>query len=182
MKKLLFCLSMLVFSVCAMAQIGETRPFNFSITPDIAIYSRHTTIEGVTLSVWGENPQKSLALGIVNGTVGQSAGLSASFILNYNDSYKGVQWSIVNYSKRDSMGWDAGLIDFTENAMTGLATGLVNYAGRLRGLQFGLINFVEDTDTGVQIGLINIIQTNNDWFSDLPNSLAPVMLFVNWRK
>lgn len=173
---------MLVFSVCVMAQAGQTKPFNLSITPDMAVYNRLTNIEGVTLSIWGENPQKSLAFGIINGTTGQSAGLNWSFILNYNDNYKGVQWSMINYSKQESFGWDAGLIDYTGNVMTGLVTGLVNYAGRLRGLQFGLVNYVKDTDTGVQIGLINIIRTNTGWFSDLPNSLAPVMILANWRK
>ncbi len=179
MKKLFICLATIMVSTCV---IADTKPFNLSITPDMAVYNRNTTIEGVTLSIWGENPQTSLAFGFVNGTTGQSAGLDWSFLLNYSDSYKGVKWSMINYTKQESLGWDAGLIDYTENLMTGLVTGMVNYAGRLRGLQFGFFNYVKDTDTGVQIGIINIIETNTSWFSDLPNSLAPVMIFVNWRK
>ena len=59
MKKLLVSLIAVLVSAGAMA---GTRPFNLSLTPDIAVYSRSETIEGLTLSVWGENRQTSLAL------------------------------------------------------------------------------------------------------------------------
>lgn len=160
--------------------MAETKPFNASITPDLSVHGSKVIIEGVTLSIWGENEQTSLALGIVNGTVGHSAGLDWSFILNYADSYKGVQWSLINYTKKDVLGWDAGFVNFTEGVMTGLASGVVNYADSLKGLEFGLINYADDA-SGVQIGIINIVNKNHKWFSDLPSSLAPVMIFVNWR-
>jgi hypothetical protein len=70
---------------------AQTKPFNASLTPDYSVYGRNVTIEGLTLSIWGENQQTSLALGIVNGTTGNSAGLSWGYILNYGDNYKGVQ-------------------------------------------------------------------------------------------
>ena len=181
MKKLLICLFTALASAGAMAQMATTKPFNMSITPDMAVYNRFTTIEGLTLSIWGENQQTSLALGFANGSKGQSAGLDLAFILNYADSYKGVQLAMINYNKQESLGWDGGLVNYTEGSMTGLLTGVVNYAGRLRGLQFGLVNFVDATDTGVQIGLINIVRPNTAWFSDFPHSLAPAMIFVNWR-
>ncbi|MBN1865616.1 MAG: hypothetical protein JW808_12025 [Victivallales bacterium] len=133
MKKLLLCMVMAMISTGAMA---EARYFNLSLTPDIAVYHRTDTIYGVTLSIWGENRQSSLALGIANGTLGQSYGVSLG-VLNYADTYTG--------------------------------------------LQSGLINFTENTDSGFQIGLINIINENKGWFSDLPNSLAPWMILVNWR-
>jgi len=35
-------------------------------------------------------------------------------------------------------------------------------------------------DMGVQIGLVNLIPPN-EWFTGLPNELAPGMIVVNWR-
>lgn len=64
--------------------------------------------------------------------------------------------------------------------MKGLQSGTVNVTGRLTGLQFGLINYAETVDTGLQLGLINIMP-QNELFTELPNALAPAMIFVNWR-
>ncbi len=163
------------------------RPFNLSLTPDIAIYDRSETIEGLTLSIWGENQQTSLAIGLVNGMIGQSAGLSAG-ILNYADNYKGLQWGLINYTKQDFSGWQGGpffgllvsAMNYTGGTMTGLQLGMVNYAGHLSGLQLGLVNYAETAEAGVQVGLVNIIP-NNEWFTNLPDELAPAMIFVNWR-
>ena len=166
----------------------DIRPFNLSLTPDIAIYDRSTTIQGLTLSILGENQQTSLALGLVNGTVGQSAGLSLG-ILNYAENYKGLQWGLVNYTSQDFAGWQGGffcgvvgsIVNYTGGNMTGLQTGVVNYAGNLTGIQVGLINYAVKMDAGIQIGLINIIRANTSWFSELPEELAPGMIIVNWR-
>jgi hypothetical protein len=157
------------------------KPFNLSLTPDIAVYDRNERIEGLTLSIWGENPQTSLALGFVSGSTGQSAGLSWTLILNYADDYKGIQWALINYTTGDFLGWQSGAVNYTEGAMKGLQSGLVNYAGRLTGLQLGLVNYAEGTDAGVQIGLVNIIRANTGWFTELPEELAPAMILVNWR-
>jgi hypothetical protein len=176
MKKICGCLALALISF---GVLGDTKPFNLSITPGIAIYDRLTTIEGVTLSIWGENPQTSLALGIVNGSTGNSAGLDWALFLNYADNYKGVQWAPINYTGNNSLGWDGGFINYAGGLMTGLVTGAVNISQRLRGLQFGIINYVETTDAGVQLGVINIIQSNK-WFANFPNEFAPVMILVNW--
>jgi len=186
MKKLIVCLTAVLVSIGAMAETkpiitAETKPFNLSITPDVAIYGRNVMIEGLTLSIWGENQQTSLALGIVNGSFGNSAGLDWGFILNYADNYKGVKWGLVNYTKKDALGWDAGFVNYTEGTVRGLYTGVVNYVDRLKGVEFGLVNYVDKADAGFQIGIINIIHNNKSWFSDLPNSLAPGMILVNWR-
>ncbi|OGV76435.1 MAG: hypothetical protein A3K18_12775 [Lentisphaerae bacterium RIFOXYA12_64_32] len=185
MKKLLACLATVLVSTGAMA---GTKPVNLSLTPDIAICDRSETIEGLTLSIWGENEQTSLALGIANGSVGQSAGLSAG-VLNYADNYKGLQWALVNYTKEDFSGWQGGplfglifsVVNYTGGNMKGLQVGGVNYAGRLTGLQLGVVNYAEAADAGVQIGLVNIIHQNTMWFSGLPDELAPGMVLVNWR-
>lgn len=156
------------------------KPINVSITPGVALFNKHERINGLTLSIWGENPQTSLALGIVNGSSGNSAGLSFAFFLNYADNYKGFMLAPVNYVQGDFLGWQSGIINYTEGTMKGLQTGFVNYAGKLTGLQLGFVNFAETAETGVQIGLINLIP-QNAWLSNLPDELAPGMIFVNWR-
>lgn len=178
MKTLLAGLATVLISAGAMA---GPKPFNLSLTPDIAVYDRSETIEGVTLSIWGENPQTSLALGIANGSTGQSAGLSWALILNYADDYKGIQWAPINYTQGDFLGWQGGFVNYTAGSMKGLQSGVVNYAGRTTGLQFGFVNYAVDADAGVQIGLVNIIRQNTRWFGGLPEELAPAMILVNWR-
>ena len=178
MKKLLVCLATVLLTTGAMA---GTRPLNLSLIPDIAIYDRSETIEGLTLSLWGENEQTSLALGVANGSTGESAGLSLALVLNYADNYKGIQWAPINYTKGDCLGWQGGFINYTGGSMKGLQAGLVNYAGRLTGLQLGLVNYAEAADAGLQIGLLNIIRQNSDWFTEAPEQLAPAMVLVNWR-
>ncbi len=178
MKKLLVTLAAILVSTSVMA---ETKPFNLSLTPDIAVFDRSTTIEGLTLSVWGENQQTSLALGIVNGSVGNSAGLSIGWFLNYADNYKGIQWAPINYTKGDFLGWQHGIVNYAGNSMEGLQMGMLNYTRALTGLQLGVVNYAETANTGVQIGLANIIPENTRWFTGLPEELAPAMVFVNWR-
>jgi len=155
------------------------KPVQLSITPDISLFGRNETITGLTIGLWSENPQTALALGVVNGSTGQSAGLSWAFILNYAENYTGIHWAPINYTAGDFMGWQAGFVNYA-GTITGLQSGTVNITGRLTGLQFGFINYAETVDTGLQIGLINIMP-QNQWFTELPEALAPAMIFVNWR-
>jgi hypothetical protein len=177
MRRFLTILAGMMIATGAMA---GGKPLQLSLTPDIAIYDRAERIEGLCLSIWGENPQTALALGIVNGSTGRSAGLSLALILNYADDYKGIQWAPINYTKGDFLGWQGGFVNYTGGLMKGLQTGTVNYAGRLTGLQLGLVNYAETAETGVQLGLVNLLP-QNEWFTELPNELAPGMVFVNWR-
>lgn len=180
MKKLLTLLAMILVSAGAMA---STRPFNLSLTPNAAVYDRGDKIEGVTISIWGENEQESFALGIANGMIGSSSG-GAVGIVNYADRYKGVQLGLVNCAKQDVRGWQGcfffSFVNWASDTMTGLQTGVVNFAGNIKGVQIGLVNYADDSKAGVQIGLINILPKNK-WFSALPDELAPGMIFVNWR-
>ena len=184
MKKLLTVLAGVM--VASGVAAGE-KPIQLSLTPDIAIFGRTETIEGLTLSVWGENPQSGLALGIVNGSTGPSAGLSIG-VLNYADTYTGLQWGLVNYTKQDVVGWQGGfclglvgsVVNYTEGTMKGFQCGVVNYAGSLTGLQLGVVNYAATAKTGLQIGLVNIIP-DSAWFTGLPDELAPAMILVNWR-
>jgi len=162
MKKLFICVAVSCVAICAMAQ---EKPVQASLTPDIAVFGKTTPITGLTLSIWGENPQHALALGFVNGTSGKSGGLSLG-LLNYGEDYMGVQWGMLNY---------------TSGRLTGLQGGTINLAGTLSGLQLGVVNIAKKTDCGVQLGFINIIQENTVWFTDCSKDLAPGMIFVNWR-
>ena len=117
----------------------------------MAIHSKTTHIKGVSINIWGENPQNSFALGFVNGSTGNSSGFSLGLIVNYADSYRGFQIAPVNY------------------------------ASRLQGLQFGLVNMAMTAEEGVQIGFINIMSETEKWFSNFPDEVAPGMVFINWR-
>ncbi len=162
MKKLLV-ISALVISAAGL-RAEESHGFQASLTPDIAIYSKTTEIRGLSLNIWGENPQYGAALGFVNGSTGDSSGFSWAFFYNYADTYTGVEWSLVNYSKTSFTGWQAGMVNYSEGKFNGLQMGLVNYAENLHGVQIGLAN----------------IAMNNPWFNDFPDKLATGFPFVNW--
>jgi len=178
MKKTLVLACLVIFM--AAGQALASKPIQLSLTPDIAIYSRTTRIEGLSLNIWGENPQTSLALGIVNGFTGTSKGFALGLLLNYADSYKGFQLGSVNYTKASMLGWQMGFVDYVEGSMNGLQTGLVNYTGNLKGLQLGVVNYAAAATTGVQIGILNLMPQNR-WFTEFPNEVAPGMVLVNWR-
>ena len=156
----------------------ESHFFQASLTPDIAIYSKTTEINGLSLNIWGENPQQGVALGIVNGSTGDSAGFSWGLV-NYSDTYTGVSWAWVNVNKTSFHGWQYGWVSVAQGEFTGFQSSLiVNYAKEMHGLQLGLVNYSEELH-GVQIGLANIAM-NNPWFSDFPDKLATGFRIVNW--
>ena len=155
-------LSILALTITAIGAQADESFFQLSLTPDIAIQSRETRINGISLNIWGENPQSAFTLGFVNGSTGESKGFSWG-LYNYSETYTGVQWGIVNYSKVKFVGWQSGW---------------VNVAKEFHGFQGGLVNYTESM-TGVQLGFVNIIK-DNPWFSEFPNKLAKGFVFVNW--
>ncbi len=160
MKKVL----LLTALVAAITTVKAGEPFfQASLTPDIAIYSKTTEISGITLSIWGENPQSSLALGFVNGSTGDSQGVALGFFVNYSDSYTGLDWAMLNWSKQKFVGVQLGAVNVA-NEYHGLQWGFVNYAANLRGVQIGFAN----------------IAVNNPWFKEFPDKLATGFPFVNW--
>ena len=177
MKSLFTCL--VITCLATVLRAGE-QPFQASLTPEIALYPSTESISGLTLSIWGENPQHSLAIGFVNGTSGKSGGLSWGLV-NYGTDYVGVQLGVVNFVKGDFTGWQDGVVNFTRGRVTGFQSGCVNYAGTLSGLQWGVVNVADKTDGGVQVGLVNVIRENTAWFSEFPREVAPVMILVNWN-
>ena len=151
----------------ATGAFANTSFLQLSLTPDIALHSRTTQINGLALNIWGENPQNALALGIVNGASGYSSGIALGLLANYSESYTGAQLS--------------GIVNYASGQLTGLQWSLVNYAAKLHGVQLGLVNFAAHADKGLQLGLINIMEETNQWFRNFPGEIAPVMVFVNWR-
>jgi hypothetical protein len=166
-----------LFASAAGVYAQGTSPIQLSLTPEIAVQSRTTTINGLSLNIWGENPQHSLTLGIVNGSTGDSAGFSWG-IVNYDDSYHGVQWGIVNISKQEFIGWQRGFVNVSQGTFTGFQDGLLNVSEEMSGFQLGLVNYAEELD-GLQIGLVNVAM-NNPWFTEFPDKLATGFPIVNW--
>lgn len=151
--------------------------FNASLTPNIALVPRTTQINGLSLNIWGENPQIGVALGFVNGSTGQSGGFSWGLV-NYAESYTGVQFGLVNYTTGDVTGWQDAIVNMNGGTFTGFQSGLVNITQNMRGLQLGGFNYAGNL-SGLQIGLFNVA-ANNSWFDDFPNQLAKGFVFVNW--
>ena len=166
------CVALCILWAPASQAFAEPRIFQASLTPEAALREREVTIEGLTVGIWSENPQRGLALGFVSGSTGKSSGFSWSFVMNYAQSYSGVHWAPVNYTRENFSGWQNGAVNLTQQGFKGFQLGLVNYASQMRGLQLGLVNYAEEVDAGVQLGLANVIR-ENEWF--------PGMVLVNWR-
>jgi hypothetical protein len=177
MKKLI-ALCVLAASVAAVKAADEGSFFQASLTPEIAIKAKTERINGICLSIWGENPQSAFAFGFVNGSTGDSKGFSLSFFYNYADSYTGVAWALVNYSKVEFTGWQWAVVNVSQGKFTGFQSGFVNVSQEFHGLQFGLVNYTENLH-GVQIGFANIAM-NNPWFKEFPDKLATGFPFFNW--
>ena len=163
--------------IISVTSLHAEEVFQASLTPDIAIHSRTTEIHGLALSIWGENPQHALALGFVNGSTGDSGGLSWSLV-NYADSYTGVAWGIVNVSQNEFIGWQCGFFNVSQGTYVGFQSGGINVAKDYTGLQLGFVNYSENLH-GVQLGFINVAM-NNPWFTEFPNKLATGFPIVNW--
>jgi hypothetical protein len=176
MKKLLILVALVISSAGLTAQ--ESHFFQAALTPDIAIQPKTAEIRGISLDIWGCNPQHSFNLGFVNGSTGDSGGFTWAFFANYAESYTGVAWSMVNISKTSFLGWQGGFVNYSQGKFTGLQSGWVNVSQECHGLQWGFVNYAENLN-GVQIGLANIA-LNNPWFKEFPDKLATGFPFVNW--
>ena len=151
--------------------------FQASLTPDIAIHSKTTQIDGICLSIWGENPQHAFALGFVNGSTGDSIGFSLGLV-NYAEGYTGFSYGLVNISSRYFSGVQMGYVNVSSGTFVGVQDGWVNIAEDFTGLQYGLINYAKNL-RGVQMGIVNIAR-NNPWFKEFPDKLATGFPIVNW--
>jgi len=175
MKKLLLTAALMTGVTAVYAD--DISRIQLSLTPDIALQHRTTRIEGLSFNIWGENPQFGVSIGLVNGSTSQSAGFSWG-IVNYDESYHGVQWGVVNVSTEDFMGWQRGFVNVSEGTFMGYQSGLVNVSQDFKGLQLGVVNYAQHLE-GLQIGLANIAM-NNSWFHQFPDKLATGFPLVNW--
>lgn len=174
-------------SFLVVGSVIAAKPAQLSVTPGLALHNRTVVIEGVSLNLWGQNPQTGLALGFVNGSSGRSGGLSVGF-LNYGEAYTGCQWGLVNTVAHDYVGWQGGfllglvgsVVNDVGGTLTGFQCGVVNYTGKLNGLQLGIFNYARTVHAGVQVGVVNIMP-ENAWFSAFPSELAPGMILLNWH-
>lgn len=155
----------------------DTTPIQLSLIPDIALYPSTTMVKGLSLNIWGQNPQEGFTLGFVNGSTGDSAGLSVGLI-NYDENYAGVQWGAFNVSTESFYGWQNGFINVAQGTFVGFQLGFVNVSEDTKGVQFGWINYAQSLN-GIQAGLINMAM-NNPPFHDFPDKLSPVFPIVNW--
>jgi hypothetical protein len=168
---------LILTSITALAQAHADTPIQLSLTPEIALYPRDTVVNGFALDIWGENPQTSFNLGFVNGSTGDSAGLSIGLV-NYAESYRGVQWGAVNVSTENFLGWQNGYVNVDLGTFTGFQVAFINVATDATGFQLGAVNYAGKLD-GLQIGFINVAM-NNSWFDQLPNQLATGFPILNW--
>ncbi len=176
MKKIIVIVALVISA--AGVRADDSHGFQASLTPDIAIYPKTTEINGLSLSIWGENPQQGVAIGFVNGSSGDSAGFSWG-LFNYSEMYTGVSWAWVNVNKTSFHGWQSGIVNVSQGEFIGFQSSWIfNYAKQMTGLQLGLVNYSEELH-GVQIGLANIA-INNDWFDKFPDQLAKGFPIVNW--
>ena len=112
---------------------------------------------------WNDNAATSWDRRSVGAQVG---------ILNYADSFCGLQDGFVNISGGSFMGLQSSLVNFADDVF-GLQCGYyvifgVNVAsGSVRGCQIGLVNYANRMDRGCQIGIVNII-SQNGWLPVLP--------------
>jgi hypothetical protein len=190
MKKTLVIIALVAGTFAARA---DSAVFQASLTPDIAIHSRTTEINGFAINIWGENPQHSFNLGLVNGSTGESAGFSLG-LANYAESYTGVQFGFVNYSTGTIRGWQDGIVNISKGEFHGWMNGDVNISlgtfvgfqsgyvnvstGDFKGFQLALVNYANNLH-GLQIGAVNIAM-NNGWFNEFPDKLAKGFPIVNW--
>ena len=177
---------MLLGSAIAIGAFAESKSFQASLTPDIAIQDRDVEINGASIGVWNENPspQFQWQFGFVNGATGDSVGVQWFIFLptiyNYAENYTGAQLAFVNWTADKFVGAQLGFVNGAGD-LTGLQWGVVDYAkNTTAGVQLGLVNYTETvTDWALQVGLVNII-ADNEWFSDFPGDLAKGMVLVNW--
>ena len=174
--KRIFILTIFVAGTIAV-RADDDAAFQASLTPSVALHPSSTQINGLTLGIWSENPQRGATFGFVNGSTGDSKGFTWG-LYNYDESYTGVQWGLANYSSKSFKGWQYSFVNLDQGYFKGLGMGFANISQETHGVQMGAFNYADQL-TGIQLGFINIA-ANNEWFSNFPNQLAKGFPFFNW--
>lgn len=179
MKKSI-CLFLLVGVTTLQAQLEYTQPeagLQLSLVPDVGLHSSDTFIRGFSLNLWGENRQRGVALGLVNGSAGESSGFSLG-ACNYAEFYEGFHCGIINVAGKKFKGFQLSAFNYAGGKSSGFQLGGINVASEFKGFQLAVINYSEELN-GLQVGVLNIV-TQNPWFGDFPARLAPGFPIVNW--
>lgn len=171
-------LAAIAASLTTLSARADVKSLQLSLTPDVALHSTTTEIDGFSLNFWGQNPQQSLALGLVNGSTGDSGGFSWGLLVNYSDNFHGLNWGFINVCNQSFEGWQCGLVNVTLDKFSGLQSGWINFSGQTEGLQLGIYNYADKLN-GLQVGLLNV-DMDNPWFSKFPNHLAKGFPLINW--
>lgn len=166
-----------VLAISAAGLRADDTAIQLSLTPDIALYPKTTMVRGLSLNIWGENPQSGLTIGLVNGSTGHSYGFTWGLV-NYDENYMGVQWGLVNVSNESFVGWQRGYLNISQGTFKGFESGLVNLSQDTTGFQLGVVNYAQ-TLNGLQVGFINMAM-NNPWFDEFPDKLATGFPILNW--
>ena len=91
MKKVLVFIALVTINISGLRADEATDQSHFfqaSLTPDIAIYSKTTQINGIALDIWGQNPQYSFNLGFVNGSSGDSSGFTWGLVQLFRNLHR----------------------------------------------------------------------------------------------
>jgi len=152
-----FALVGFAIAVIATPASAQQKPINIALVTPLQIVPEDVAISGFRWNIiYGKNSAMTgLDFGLANHVTGHM---------------KGVQWGGVNLTE-SMVGWEAGLVNYTQGEFEGLQSGaVVNYAGRINGLQLAFVNYAERAN-GVQVGLVNIIKEGG---------MFPVMVIANW--
>ena len=118
--------------------------------------SSYVTPFGLTLIAWDipnsmsvvKGVRANLGCGRFERTYGADLGLFSK-----SGDFSGVAANIVgNFSERDAVGLQVGLVNMVEGEVRGVQIGLVNKSGHLYGLQIGLVNF---NPSGISFPILN---------------------------
>ena len=172
MRKLLAALSIGLLSFTMQAK-AENTDLQLSLTPDVALHDKDTFITGLSLNIWGENPQNFASIGFINGSSNRSQSRFAA-----SSSYSsGFSFGLVNYTEAYK-GLHIGFDNTSSVKFTGAQIGFINQANAVSGTQIGLVNYCKYMNRGIQIGLINVNAKDNN-IEDVDTG-AVIMPLVNW--
>lgn len=129
---------------------GGGNPYGYGVG------SQYATPLGLTLLGWSLPNAFSVVDGIrLNfgcGRFERTNGIDVGLWSTSGD-FRGVAANLIgNFSERDSVGLQVGLVNLTEFEVDGVQIGLVNKAGHLRGVQIGLVNF---NPSGISFPILN---------------------------
>ena len=101
--------------------------------------------------------------GVSNINIGNSKGFVLSGVSNICiDSTSGVLISgLLNYSKQNAKGVQLATTNIAINQVNGFQLGVINYAKKLKGVQFGVFNYLHDGKEGLPIGLFSIVKNGH---------------------